>query len=367
MPRRSVTPSVAKGLLLLAALLAPLGPAFAHPLAPGLLELTEVAPARYAVLWRTSVARARGGKVEPRLPEECTRVAPPDVRLESGEAQAARWVIQCGPGGLAGRTLAIDGLEGSGINVIVRVVAPGQPEFKALLGAGEPAATLATAPEPVFMRYLELGAQHLLGGLDHLLFLLGLFLLVPSLRALVATVTAFTAGHSVTLSLAALGWVPIGQGPAELAIATTVLLLGLELARPAAVVANKGPGSFSADASSPKMKPAPFLVGAAHGRDSLLRRKPWLMAAAFGLVHGLGFAGALREIGLPPQDLALSLLAFNLGIESAQLALIGALLLCAAAWRRLPATPRLAPAIPAYLVGSMAVCWLLERSATLLA
>ena len=328
--------------MLIAAVLAPMGAAVAHPLAPGLLELTEVAPARYAVLWRSSVVRARSGQVEPRLPDECTRVSEPDVRLESGEAQVARWVVQCGPGGLAGRTLAIDGLEGSGINVIVRVVAPGQPEFKALLGAGEPSATLATAPEPVFARYLELGAQHLLGGLDHLLFLLGLFLLVPSLRVLVATVTAFTAGHSVTLSLAALGLVPIGQGPAELLIAATVLVLGLELARPVP-------------------------VGAAHGRDSFLRRKPWLMAAVFGLVHGLGFAGALREIGLPPQDLALSLLAFNLGIELAQLALIGAMLLCAAAWRRLPAAPRFAPAIPAYLVGSMAVCWLLERSVTLLA
>jgi hypothetical protein len=219
---------------------------------------------------------------------------------------------------------------------------PGQPEFKALLGAGEPSATVAAAPEPVFARYLELGAQHLLGGLDHLLFLLGLFLLAPSLRVLVATVTAFTAGHSVTLSLAALGLVPIGQGPAELLISATVLVLGLELARPTP-------------------------VGAAHGRDSFLRRKPWLMAAVFGLVHGLGFAGALREIGLPAQDLALSLFAFNLGIELAQLALIGAMLLGAAAWRRLPAAPRFAPAIPAYVVGSMAVCWLLERSVTLLA
>jgi len=343
-----VIPSAARDLMLIAAVLAPMGAAVAHPLAPGLLELTEVAPARYAVLWRSSVVRARSGQVEPRLPDECTRVSEPDVRLESGEAQVARWVVQCGPGGLAGRTLAIDGLEGSGINVIVRVVAPGQPEFKALLGAGEPSATLATAPEPVFARYLELGAQHLLGGLDHLLFLLGLFLLVPSLRVLVATVTAFTAGHSVTLSLAALGWVPIGQGPAELLISATVLVLGLELARPAAVV-------------------TPFLVGAAHGRDSFLRRKPWLMASVFGLVHGLGFAGALREIGLPPQDLALSLFAFNLGIELAQLALIGAMLLGAAAWRRLPAAPRFAPAIPAYVVGSMAVCWLLERSVTLLA
>lgn len=346
--RSALVPGAARALLLAVTLLAPMGSAVAHPLAPGLLELTEVAPARYTVLWRTSVARARGGKVEPRLPDECTRVSPPDVRLEAGEAQVARWVIQCAPGGLAGRTLAIDGLEGSGINVIVRVVAPGQPEFKALLDAGAPAATLAAAPEPVFARYLEFGAQHLLGGLDHLLFLLGLFLLVPSLRALVATVTAFTAGHSATLSLAALGWVPIGQGPAELMIAATVLLLGLELAQ-------KGSGSFSAGAASPTMNLTPSL------------RRPWLMAATFGLVHGLGFAGALRGIGLPPQDLALSLFAFNLGIELAQLALICAMLLGAAAWRRLPAAPRFAPAIPAYVVGSMAVCWLLERSVTLLA
>ena len=320
---------------LLAALLVPIGSASAHPLAPGLLELTEVAPARYAVLWRTSVVRARTGTVEPRLPEDCTRVSQPEVRIESGEAQVARWVVQCADGGLAGKPLSVDGLEGSGINVIVRVAAPGHPEFKALLGPGQWVATVALQPQPVFTRYLALGAQHLLGGLDHLLFLLGLFLLVPSLRALVATVTAFTAGHSVTLSLAALGLVPVGQGVAELMIAATVLALGLELAR---------------------MNPAPFSG-----------RRVWLMAAAFGLVHGLGFAGALRDIGLPAQDIPLSLLAFNLGIELAQLGLICVMLLGAAAWRRLPAVPRLAPAIPAYVVGSMAACWLLERSAALLA
>ena len=316
----------------------------AHPLAPGLLELTEVAPARYAVLWRTSVARAGSASVEPRLPADCARLSQPQPRIESGEALVARWLVQCASGGLVGRTLSVDGLPGSGINVIVRVVALDQPEFKALLGADQPAVTVAPQSESVFVRYLQLGAGHLLGGFDHLLFLLGLFLLVgagharDAVRRLTVTVTAFTAGHSITLSLAVLGFVPLRPDLAELLIAATVLLLALALPK-------KGSGTFSGK----KMHLTPFLAG------------------GFGLVHGLGFAGALRGIGLPAQDIPLSLLGFNLGIELAQLALVALLLTAAWGWRRLPATPRWVPALPAYLIGSMAACWLLERTAVLLA
>jgi hypothetical protein len=320
------------------------GVAGAHPLAPALLELTEVGPARYAVLWRTSVARAGSASVAPRLPADCAALAPADSRIEKGEALVARWVAQCAEG-LAGRALAVDGLEGSGINVIVRLLPLGAPPFQALLGADQPAVMApahdAAGGEGVFARYLGLGAQHLVGGLDHALFLLGLFLLVAGrgARALVVTVTAFTLGHSVTLGLATAGGSLLRQETAELLIAGTVLLLALEL-----VGARSGP---------------------AH--PSLLARRPGWMAGAFGLVHGLGFAGALRDVGFPAGEIPLALLAFNVGIELGQLTLIAALAAGAWAWRRLPAAGRLAPAAPAYLIGSFAACWLLERSAMLLA
>lgn len=342
------------GALGLALALLPTAGAEAHPLAPGLLELTEIGPARYAVLWRTSVARAGSAGVEPRLPADCRSLAAPESRIEKGEALVARWVAQCAEP-LAGRALAVEGLEGSGINVIVRMSLRDAAEFNALLGADQPAVTVnPAAAEPVFGRYLQLGLAHLPAGLDHVLFLCGLFLLVgagPEGRAsrLVVAVTAFTAGHSVTLTLAVLGLLPFNQAAAELMIAATVLALALALV-PAAT--KRGQVYFSA-ARRPENTLGPF-SGA-------------VLAGGFGLVHGLGFAGALREAGLPAEDVPLSLLAFNLGIELAQLGLVAVLMLLAWAWRRMPAVPRLAPALPAYVIGSMATCWVLERSATLLA
>lgn len=339
--------------LLGAALWAPA--ALAHPLAPGLLELAEVAPARYAVHWRTSIARAGSARVEPRLPPECTQVSAPDPRVVSGEALVARWVVAC-EGGLVGRALGVDGLAGSGINVIVRVLGRegGEGgEFKALLGADQPSVIVTPVTTPVFPRYLRLGAEHLLAGIDHLLFLVALLLLVTGLRRLVVTVTAFTIGHTVTLSLATMGLLPFSQALAEALIAATLLVVALQIQK-------RGQVHFSAE-NGPDPFFDPFF--AKNGPDPFIPFIPGI----FGLIHGLGFAGALREAGLPAQDLPLALFAFNLGIELAQLAVVALLAGAALAWRRLRAAPRLAPAVPAYVTGSLAVCWLLERSAGLLA
>jgi hypothetical protein len=330
-----------KRLIAALALLLPLGAA-AHPLAPGLLELTQVGPTRYAVLWRTPVVRSGAITVEPHLPSECIATAPPTVQPGSAEVMTARWLVECA-GGLEGKALAVDGLPGSGINVIVRVVprdsAEG-PVFQALLGADQSAVALMPITERVFARYLALGAEHLGAGADHLLFLLGLFLLVGAdARKLVVTVTAFTVGHGLTLVAVTLGFVPLPQAVAEALIAATVLALAVELSR-----------AWTAPAAHP----------------SLLRRRPALMAGVFGLIHGFGFAGALREVGLPMQEVPLALLGFNVGIELAQLALVAALWLAARALRARP-VPRAAHALPAYFIGSMAACWLLERAAGLLA
>ncbi|HUR42063.1 MAG TPA: HupE/UreJ family protein [Verrucomicrobiae bacterium] len=347
-------------LLALAAL-----PATAHPLAPGLLELTEVAPERYAVLWRTSVARAASGPVTPRLPETCTALSTPDERIEAGEALTRRWVVRC-EGDLAGAALAVDGLDGSGINVIVRVVPLAGAPFSALLGADEPETIVALEPVGVFGPYLAMGMEHLVLGLDHLLFLLGLFLLVPGVRSLVATVTAFTLGHSVTLSLAVLGVVPMMSPLAELLIAASLLWVALAL-----ITRASRPGALPQKdlVTAPSQKPLPNLsVGGPLGPTSRWHHPspPWLTAAAFGLIHGLGFAAALREAGLPADAVPLSLLAFNLGIEAAQLAVIALLLVAALAARRW-SWPRPGPALAAHGIGAMAVCWMLERSFALIA
>ena len=184
--------------------------------------------------------------------------------------------------------------------------------------------------------YATLGVAHILTGLDHLLFVAGLLLLARTPRRLVETVTAFTVGHSITLTLAVLDLVRVPVAPIELAIALSVFWLAVELAR------------------TPR-------------RPTLVQRRPSLLAGLFGLLHGLGFAAALQAVGLPSGDVPLALVAFNAGIEAGQLGFVAVCLLAAAALRRLPlAWPRWARELPLYAMGSLAAFWCFERAAALL-
>jgi hydrogenase/urease accessory protein HupE len=318
-------------------------PAHAHPLAPALLELRELessgTAARYAVLWRTSVTRAQGTDVQPQLPSDCRALSTAQVSAEENQSLVQRWQMQCGPQGLIGRTLGVAGLDRSRINVILRIETLDGSVNTSLLDADRPLYTVP-APQiepPIFKTYLVLGIEHLLLGLDHVLFVIGLLLLVRRFKPLVLTITAFTLGHSVTLALATLGWVRVNPALTELAIAASILVLALEIVRP---------------------RP-----------DSFIRRRPWLMASSFGLLHGLGFAGALADVGLPQGEIPLALLAFNLGIEFGQLMLVGVLLVLARLWSRLaaqPVTTVTSLLLPAYLIGSLAAFWCIERAVVLL-
>jgi hydrogenase/urease accessory protein HupE len=188
----------------------------------------------------------------------------------------------------------------------------------------------------VLRSYAGLGVEHLVTGLDHVLFVVGLVLLVSSWRSLVATITSFTVGHSVTLSLATLGLVQVPTLWFELAIAFSILVLGAELARRDA-------------------------------RESWLRRRPWAMAFGFGLLHGLGFAGALSEIGLPPGDIPLALLSFNVGVEIGQLMVVAPLVAAIAiGGERLAGIFRPLVRVPAYVIGSLAAFWCIERAVLML-
>jgi hypothetical protein len=180
------------------------------------------------------------------------------------------------------------------------------------------------------------GFDHILSGPDHLLFLLGLVLLVHGCRLLVETVTAFTLGHSVTLSLAALGIVHIPTRPVEALIAFTIFVVAVEVARDT------------------------------QGRALSVGRVPWAMAFCFGLVHGLGFAGALAQVGLPDHEIPLALVSFNCGIELGQLAFIVLVLIARALLRWLPTSLlRAGELIPAYAIGSMSAFWMLQRTAAI--
>ena len=326
--------------LLIVALLASLAhppEAGAHPLAPALLSLTLESDGQVEVRWKVSRLRPSGSDVRPVLPSHCAVLTPP--RIEVGDSAVTEtWRVDCGQQGLVGHTLTIRGLERSRTDALVHVLLADGRSLRGLVNAEQPSMLVPEREDAlsVVRSYVGLGVDHLLTGLDHVLFVVGLVLLVSSWRSLIATITAFTIGHSVTLSLATLGVVTVPTMLFELAIAFSILVLGAELAR-------SGPS------------------------DSWLRRKPWSMAFGFGLLHGLGFAGALAEIGLPPVDIPLALFSFNVGVELGQLLIVAPLaILIALVGDRVQRVPPWLARVPAYTIGSLAAFWCIERTVAML-
>jgi len=323
-------------------------PASSHSFDPALLMLRERTPGLFGMTWKitsTLDASANSPALTPRLPPHCRVVAEARADASEGSQPPSASTVDCRPGGLRGETLFIDGLEASQADAVIRivwldgdtstgVVHRSQNDF--LVPAAANALGHGGSLASTFGRYVLLGTEHILLGFDHLLFVLGLTLLVRDTRTLIKTITAFTVAHSMTLALAVLGILQISPAPVEATIALSILLLAVEVAR---------------DETG-------FSTGL-----TLTRRFPWVVAFAFGLLHGLGFAGALMEIGLPREQMALSLFAFNVGVEAGQLAFVITLTLMGWAWTRVrPATPWLRLA-PAYVMGTLAMAWTLERLA----
>lgn len=314
------------------------GEARAHPLAPGLLEIKALGQGRAEVTWKTSRLRPRGVEILPILPPECPTVSNGDME-EADQSITLRWVIDCGITGLTGKTLAVSGLTAAPIDVLVRVELSDDRSVGTILRGGKSEFVIPerVARSQVFWDYLRLGTEHILTGPDHLLFVLGLLMLMVALKPLIKVVTAFTVGHSVTLTLVALGWARLPSGPVEILIAATVLVLAAELATEESE------------------------------RPGLLRRRPWLMAFGFGLIHGMGFAGALSEVGLPHEEIPMALFSFNVGIEIGQIAFV--ILMAAVGWvirQVLRDIPPWLARLPAYGIGIMAAYWCFERTLSLL-
>jgi hydrogenase/urease accessory protein HupE len=207
------------------------------------------------------------------------------------------------------------------------------------VGRLTPRAPQVTIPErrsggSVAAAYLGLGVEHILLGIDHLLFVLALLLVTRGARRLVSTVTAFTVAHSITLALATLGVVRVPQAPVEAVIALSIVFVAAEIVR------------------------------ARRGVEGLTARAPWLVAFTFGLLHGFGFAGALSEIGLPQGQIPLALLLFNVGVEAGQLLFVAAVLAPLAVARRVRIElPRRLELVPPYAIGSLATFWVIQRVA----
>lgn len=320
--------------------------AAAHKFAPALLEVEQIEPEEYRLSWRTSVTDRRTSL--PQWPDHCVtqKVANSAQQgLESldyeGSAVIRRWLLRC-PGGLEGHTLNWPPGEGGQTATLVRMRASDEDDVHESLvmpGVNHFRVPTSQTYDNVVMQYLYLGGKHILIGLDHLLFVAALLLLAGSWRTLLKTVTAFTVGHSITLVLVSLKVIPQWSALIEFGIAVTILVLALELSR--------GKGSTA---------PA-----------SLLSRYQWPVAGVFGLVHGLGFAGVLSELGLPKDNLIAALFAFNVGIELGQLVFVAGLAGCLFALRKLSlASYRPVTALIVYAMGSVSVYWCLSRGLVLL-
>jgi hydrogenase/urease accessory protein HupE len=309
-------------------------PAGAHELRPGYLDLTEISANLFDMTWKVPALGAFHLAIQPRFPGFCHIVGEP-IAIETEGAFLERGRLRCDRG-LGGSTIEIQGLDATVTNVLVRVAFSEGTVQTALLSARASGFTVAVKPNPlqVFKIYVQLGVEHILTGVDHLLFVLCLILLVRSIRKLLATVTAFTVAHSITLAAATLGLVNVPAAPVEATIALSIVFLASELLR------------------DPTR------------RSAATQTYPWLVAFSFGLLHGLGFAGALAEIGLPHGEIPLALFSFNVGVELGQLAFIAAVLLLNHAARRLvQSMPNWAPRAAAYAIGCTAAYWVFERLA----
>jgi hydrogenase/urease accessory protein HupE len=242
--------------------------------------------------------------------------------------------LDVGQGGLEGRTLHIEGLERTITDVLVSVTLVSGDSSQHILRPQDPSLTFQLRRAGVAPpTYLKLGIEHILTGVDHLAFVLGLILLVRSRKLLVGTITAFTVGHSITLAATTLNLVTVQPTMIEALVALSILFVAVEL------------------------------VHSYRGRYGLTVQYPWIIASSFGLLHGAAFAGALVEIGLPPDAIPLSLLLFNVGVEAGQLIFIAVVLAIGWLLMKLP-RPALAWArwIPPYAIGSCAAVWLIERT-----
>lgn len=332
--------------LLLACLLTlSVGGALAHPIAPALLDLTQTDAEHWQVLWRYSTRIDRRDFLEPRLPGSCVELQAPTHDYSVAGLGSSYWQLRC-PENLAGERIEIGGLQSSPVNVLLRInPLAGEPHYT-LLDARrviyvfpDPSATGAVqasaGPWQALPEYLIIGMEHLALGADHLLFLIALLLLVRGWRRILLTLTAFTLGHSLTLTLATLDLVQVNPMAAELLIALTLLIAARELLR---------------------------------DKPSVFGRHAGMMAAGFGLIHGLGFAGALGEIGLPEDALLPALLGFNLGIELAQIGIAVVLLALLRPFIRPTGHGSARPwlvTLPAYAIGVLSVHWCLERGLAL--
>ena len=306
---------------------------WAHEMRPAYLGINEVSEWTYDVLWKVP----EGGEAERlalqvRFAADVEAVGEPEVLVADG-TRVLRWRVRR-EGGLSGTEVTIDGLAATYTDAMARVALLDMDAMTVLLKPDRPSFRVPDRPTgwDVASAYSRLGVEHILLGADHLLFVLGLLLLVDRTWMLIKTITAFTVAHSITLALSVFAIVRVPEAPLNACIALSILFLGPEIVR--------------------KWR----------GGTSLTIRHPWMVAFAFGLLHGIGFASGLSLTGIPRGEIPSALLFFNVGVEAGQLAFVLTALAAARAIRTLDLDrPRWVARIPAYAIGSLGAYWTIQR------
>lgn len=302
----------------------------AHPMAPGLFAIDQQDERSYAVEWKLPIKKITPSQPEPVWPDFC-RIQGEVNSATEGTGRVSRFVLNCEQS-LANSTFAVQGFDSEDAGVLLRISLKDGQSYHQMLNAAEAAYTVPErqSASSVISHYGILGIEHLVGGIDHVLFILILYLLIGWNRKLLWTVTLFTIGHSLTLSLTVLGIVQFPVWLVESLIAFSIVVAAAEWIR---------------------QRP-----------DTLFKRWPGLASGGFGLLHGMGFAGVLSDIGLPPADIPLALASFNIGIELGQLGV-----LCVAAFihritsRSIGSLPAKWVTLPGYVLGTLAAFWFWQR------
>lgn len=306
-------------------------PARAHELRPAYLQMTETKPGEFSVLWK--VPQRGDAVLGLHVKWPAYEEVAPGTSRSLGGAFVTQKLLRF-PDGLVGRSITIEGLSATYTDVLARVeflngvtqtylAKPGSPSFK--VQGKKPLIQVARD-------YMVLGIEHILTGIDHLLFVLSLMIITGGGWKLAKTITAFTLSHCLSLTAAVLGIVHVPQKPVEASIALSIVFVASEILR------------------------------LREGRETITSRAPWVVAFAFGLLHGLGFAGALGDAGLPQGNIPAALLFFSTGVEAGHFLFVGAVLSLLALGRRVKfAVPKWAHKVPPYAIGGIAAFWLFQR------
>lgn len=312
-------------------------PVAAHELRPSVVEMREVETGEFTLDWKVTLAvgsaRLLAERLEPIIPESCAIQGEAVQRIQSA-ALMGRASVTCNSDP-AGGAFGLSELLGKS-DAIARYIPLDAPTQSFRLTAEEPATEILAEPSAfsVLYDYFIIGAEHIVFGWDHLLFVIALVLLVRGPWPVVKAATAFTVAHSITLVATILGYSGLPGRPVEALIALSIVFLAVEVA----------------------------LVLRDPERQTLTRQYPWAVAFVFGLVHGFGFAGALADIGLPQTQLAAALFAFNVGVEAGQLLVVALTILVLKALARAPAIREgQALKLTTYVIGTIGSFWLIER------